>query len=415
MIYKAEPYRWVALFCVVPILAVTQLFWLTFSAISDTAARFYNVTPLSIAFLSMSYMIIYIIMTIPASMLADRKGLRASFITGAVITAVFGLTRGLCAGSFTLVVIAQIGMAVAQPFLMNPITKLAAAWFPVNERATATGIASIAGYLGIVIAMVATPTLVSAYSMNGMLMVYAAVSIASAVLVIVLLKEKPKTPAGPGGEINSGFSMRDLRQLFRNKNFLKLTIVMFIALGTFNALLTVIGDMLLPRGISADQAGLIGGVIILFGLGGAAAIPLLSDKTHKRRIFLIISVLVSLLGIAGLCYASDYMILLISGAVAGFFLMGAGPLAFQFGTEIAYPMPEGASYGALMAAGQISGILFILLLYGMQTDSGSMIIPLSILFALVVVGLIVSSRLKESAIIQAEAPTDVAEAKENPQ
>ena len=139
MTYKAEPYRWVALFCVVPILAVTQLFWLTFSAISDTAAQFYNVTPFSIAFLSMSYMIIYIIMTIPASMLADKKGLRAAFITGAVITAVFGLMRGLCAGSFTLVVIAQIGMAVAQPFLMNPITKLAAAWFPVNERATATG------------------------------------------------------------------------------------------------------------------------------------------------------------------------------------------------------------------------------------------------------------------------------------
>ena len=402
MTYKAEPYRWVALFCVVPILAVTQLFWLTFSAISDTAARFYNVTPLSIAFLSMSYMIIYIIMTIPASMLADKKGLRASFITGAVITAVFGLTRGLCAGSFTLVVIAQIGMAVAQPFLMNPITKLAAAWFPVNERATATGIASIAGYLGIVIAMVATPALVSAFSMNGMLMAYAIISIASAVLVIVLLKERPKTPAGPGGEVSSGFLVRDFRLLFQNKNFVLLAVVMFIALGTFNAILTVIGDMLLPRGISADQAGLVGGVIILFGLGGAAVIPMLSDKKHKRRMFLIISILISLAGIAGLCYASNYLLLLVSGAVAGFFLMGAGPLAFQYGTEIAYPMPEGASYGALMTAGQISGILFILLLYGMQTDSGSMILPLSILFALVIAALFVSSRLKESAIIRAD-------------
>lgn len=403
MTYKAEPYRWVALFCVVPILAVTQLFWLTFSAISDTAAHFYNVTPLSIAFLSMSYMIIYIIMTIPASMLADKKGLRAAFITGAVITAVFGLMRGLCAGSFTLVVIAQIGMAVAQPFLMNPITKLAAAWFPVNERATATGIASIAGYLGIVIAMVATPALVSVFSMNGMLMVYACISIAAAVLVIVLLREKPRTSAGPGGEINSGFSVRDLRKLFQNRNFVLLAIVMFIALGTFNALLTVIGDMLLPRGISADQAGLIGGVIILFGLGGAAVIPMLSDKRHRRRIFLIVSILISLIGIAGLCYAPNYLMLLISGAVAGFFLMGAGPLAFQFGTEIAYPIPEGASYGILMASGQISGILFILMLYGLQTNSGSMVAPLSILFALVIFSLLVSSRLKESAIIRADS------------
>ena len=401
--YKAEPYRWVALFCVVPILAVTQLFWLTFSAISDTAAHFYNVSPLSIAFLSMSYMIIYIIMTIPASMLADRKGLRAAYITGAVITAVFGLMRGLFADSFTLVVIAQVGMAVAQPFLMNPITKLAAAWFPVNERAPATGIASIAGYLGIVVAMVATPILVAEHSMSGMLMAYAYTSIASAVLVIVLLREKPKTPAGPGGEILSGFSVRDMGALFKNRNFFLLAIIMFIALGAFNALLTVIGDMLLPRGIDADQAGLIGGAIILFGLGGAAVIPILSDKKKKRRIYLIVSLLVSLAGIAGLCYASDFTVLLIAGAIAGFFLMGVGPLAFQFGTEIAYPMPEGASYGMLMTSGQIAGILFILFLYGLAAGDGSMVLPLSILFGLLIVGLFVSTRLKESAIIKADS------------
>jgi MFS family permease len=342
-------------------------------------------------------------------MLADRKGLRATFITGAVITAVFGLMRGLCADSFTLVIIAQIGMAVAQPFLMNPITKLAAVWFPVNERATAAGIASIAGYLGIVIAMVATPALVSEYSMNGMLMVYAFISIAAAVLVIVLLRERPKSPAGPGGEVNSGFAVRDLKRLFQNKNFVLLTVIMFIALGTFNALLTVIGDMLLPRGITADQAGLIGGVIILFGLGGAAVIPVLSDKKHKRRMFLIVSLLISLVGIAGLCYTSDFTLLLISGAVAGFFLMGTGPLAFQFGTEIAYPTPEGASYGMLMTAGQIAGILFILLLYGLQTNARSMVAPLSILFAFMIAGLFVSSKLKESAIIRADMPVDAAE------
>ena len=103
---------------------------------------------------------------------------------------------------------------------------------------------------------------------------------------------------------------------------------MFIALGTFNALLTVIGDMLLPRGISADQAGLIGGVIILFGLGGAAVIPMLSDKRHRRRIFLIVSILISLIGIAGLCYAPNYLMLLISGAVAGFLFNGRRSACF---------------------------------------------------------------------------------------
>lgn len=159
------------------------------SAISPEAVSFYHTSSLGIAFLSMSYMIVYIVLAIPASMLADRKGLRASFILGAAITAVFGLVRGFCAFQLRALVIAQMGMAVAQPFLVNPITKLAAVWFPVDERATASGIASIAGYVGIIVAMVATPSLYHAFSMGGMLRIFGYISAAAALPVVVLLRE----------------------------------------------------------------------------------------------------------------------------------------------------------------------------------------------------------------------------------
>ena len=68
MQYRSYPYRWVILFCVFPILAVTQIFWLTFSAISPEAVTFYHTSSLSIDFLSMSYMIVFIIMMIPSSL-----------------------------------------------------------------------------------------------------------------------------------------------------------------------------------------------------------------------------------------------------------------------------------------------------------------------------------------------------------
>jgi hypothetical protein len=51
---------------------------------------------------------------------------------------------------------------------------------------------------------------------------------------------------------------------------------------------------------------------------------------------------------------------LVSAAVFGFFLLGLGPLGFQYGAELTYPAPEAASNGLLLMVGQISGIGFIL-------------------------------------------------------
>lgn len=400
MEYKSSPYRWLVLLSVVPILAITQMFWLTFSAISPEAEAYYHVSALSIAVLSMSYMLVYIVMMIPASLLADKKGLRASFLLGAIVTAVFGLMRAYCGSSFIWVVVAQVGLAVAQPFLMNPITKLAAVWFPVNERATVSGVGSIAGYLGIIVAMLVTPALYQSYSMTGMLKIYGFAALAAALLTIALLREKPKVPAGPRGNVDEDFSLRKVPELRKNRNYVILLLVVFIALGVFNALLTVVSDMLNPRGFSVDEAGYVGGAVIIAGLVGGVVIPLLSDKLKKRRVFLNVALVLGLIGIAGMTFVNNIVALFIFAGISGFAIMGTGPVIFQYGTELAYPVPEGTAYGLLMGSGQISGILFILMLYLLRSPAGLMTLPLTILIALLAVGFVVSLRVKESTMIQ---------------
>ena len=195
--YKVYPYRWVILLSIIPVLAVTQVFWLTFAPITVEATSFYHVSPLSIAFLSMSYMIIYILVTLPASWFVDTKGFRVAMGIGAVVTAVFGMARGLYASNFAVVTAAQIGVAIGQPFLMNSITKVAARWFPVNERATASGIAFMAGYIGMIIAMVLTPLLASQYGIEKMLMMYGYAAVACALIFLVLSRERPATSPAP--------------------------------------------------------------------------------------------------------------------------------------------------------------------------------------------------------------------------
>ena len=141
--YRVSPYRWVILLCMIPALAMVDVYWVTFAPITSETAEHYHVSPLSVALLSMSFMIVYVFATFPASWLVDTKGFRVCVGTGALLIAVFGMLRGVYASSFTIVTIAQIGIAAGQPFLVNSITKVAARWFPVNERAMATGIAAL--------------------------------------------------------------------------------------------------------------------------------------------------------------------------------------------------------------------------------------------------------------------------------
>ncbi|WP_314686558.1 MFS transporter [uncultured Bifidobacterium sp.] len=403
--YVASPYRWVVLAATIPLFAITQMYWLTFSTISPQAAAFYHTTPLAIATLSMSYMVAYILFSMPASLLCDRRGIRACFAVAAALTAVFGMLRGVLYASFPLVVVCQLGLAVAQPFVMNPLTKLAANWFPVDQRATVTGIGSVAGYVGIAVAAALTPTMYESMGMGGMLRAMGWVAIVSALLVMLLVREEPATPAGPRAE-QGRFRLRDALALRHNRDYVLLLVSVMIALGVFNALLTAIADMFVSRGITTDQSGMVGTAIILAGIVGGVVLPLASDRTGRRHVFIVVAMLLAIVALAGLSYLSSYPALIACGGVAGLFIMGVGPLVFEYGTEVAYPVPEATSYGLLMLSGQVSGIVFILLMYGLQLPDKSMVIPLSVMMALMVVAAACSAKVRESALVRGNAGAD---------
>jgi len=65
------------------------------------------------------------------------------------IMAAAGLLRGVFGTNYTAVLITTIALAVYQLFLMNSISTVAAKWFPIEERATASGLTLVANFLGI--------------------------------------------------------------------------------------------------------------------------------------------------------------------------------------------------------------------------------------------------------------------------
>ncbi|MBI3738009.1 MAG: MFS transporter, partial [Chloroflexi bacterium] len=180
--FKVYGYRWVVLLAFMAVVAVNQLLWITFAAVTTQAMQFYNVSDLSIGLLSLSFMIVYIFVSFPASWTIDTYGLRVGVGIGAALTGTFGLIRGLVASNYTWVLIAQIAIAIGQPFILNAVTTVAARWFPAEERATASGLGSLAIYLGILIGLALTPYLALQSGMQSMLMVY---GIVSAIAMIV--------------------------------------------------------------------------------------------------------------------------------------------------------------------------------------------------------------------------------------
>lgn len=134
-----------------------------------------------------------------------------------------------------MVSICQFGLAVAQPFILNAYTKVSARWFPIEQRATATGLAALSQYIGIVVAMAATPFLVRAWGIDGMLMCYGVVSVVGATLFSSSAGKRPRPLPLLGDQEERFLVVAGLRHMFKQKQVVLLLFMFLIGLGIFNA------------------------------------------------------------------------------------------------------------------------------------------------------------------------------------
>ena len=399
--YKVYGYRWAVLAVFMLAVAFNQLLWISFAPITSAAAAYYHVSDLAIGMLSLSFMATYLVVSVPASWVIDTFGFRVAVGIGAGLTGVFGLMRGLAASNYTLVLVAQVGIAIGQPFILNAVTKVSARWFPLKERATAAGMGSLAVYVGILAGLALTPWLVLHGGIASALLVYGVGSFIAGAAFLTVAREYPPSPIGPPEDEERALMFDGLKQALRKREFVLLMAIFFIGLGVFNAVTTWIEEILRPRGFSSVIAGNAGGLMILGGVIGAVILPILSDRYRRRVPFIIVAIAGATVGLIGVTFATSTGLLMLSAAVLGFFLLSSGPIGFQYGAEIARPTPEGTSNGMLLLMGQVSGIGFILAMDTFKTAAtGSMTPSLIVLIVLMLVGLVLATRLRESGLLK---------------
>ncbi len=394
--FRLYPYRWVVLAAFMFINLTIQMLWISYAPITGQAAAFYGVSDRAIGFLSMAFMIAYIPLSIPVSWGIDTYGFRLTVSIGAVLMGIFGLLRGLTGANYSVVLISTIGIAIAQPFLMNAWTKVPAQWFAIEERATAVGLVTLASLVGTALGMVLTPIFIETMSIPHLQLMYGGIAAFSAIVFVIFSREKPSTPPCPPGEDVRALMLDGLKHALTVKSFWLYLFVSFIGMGIFNGITTWVEPIIRPRGFSSTEAGILGALLLVGGVLGAVVIPPFSDRSHKRKIFLLMGFVLAIPGLIGLTYATQIWVLYAASFSLGFFIVSASPVGMQYAAEITRPTPEGTSNGLIQLFGQAS-VVFVYFMEALKTPAGAFTPALLTLIGLIGVSVVLISQMRDPA------------------
>lgn len=412
--YGLYPYRWVVLGAFMLVGALTQLMWLNYASIMTQTEAVMGVSELKVTLLMTMFPLLYIPVSIPAGFVIDRKGFRYAVLLGAVLTAGFSFLR-LFVTSYPLVLIGMIGISIGQPFVLNSITKTVATWFPTEESALGTGIATLSLFLGMIVAQAATPPLLDAFggtpehALRMVVLVYSIAAAAGAVIFALLAKPRPpKPPKRTELELQgetAAINWRSVRAILDVYNFRLLLVIIFIGNGAFVGILQLIEKIIGPKmpdstaKTISSTAGNIGAVMVVAGVLGCVIIPLISDKLMMRKPFLILAAGVAVPTLILIGVLENITAIYIVSAFAGFFLFSAYPLVLTYAEETTGHALAGTATSILLLLGNAGGVVLTLLMEavkgGTGGETGSFLWAMLLLAALFVVALVVSLFLHE--------------------
>ncbi len=393
--YKVYAYRWVVLGAFMFVNFIIQVLWISYAPITADAARFFGVSELRIGFLAMVFMIVFVPLSIPASWVIDRFGFKNAALFGSVLMVASAALRGFAGSGYALVLAGSLGLAVAQPLFLNAWTKLPAHWFPTDERATAVGLITLSNLLGIAAGMVSTPILAPMVGIPGTQYIFAAVAALATLVLALAARESPPSPPGPVEADDRALMFDGVRHAMKVPSFRLFLGVVFVGMGIFNGVTTWIEEIVRPRGFGPQEAGTFGALLLVGGILGAVAIPALSDRSGKRRPYMMLGILAAIPGVLGMAWLGGFWPIAASAFLLGFFLVSVFPVGMQFCTEITVPTPEGTSNGLIQLCGQAS-VVFVFIMDALRARDGSLGAGMLLSCGLLVVAALLVFRMTEA-------------------
>jgi MFS family permease len=373
--------RWAVLGAYALLAACTQLLWLTFAAIDTRSGAAMHVSVAAVGYLAIAFPFVYIVLALPTGRWLDRRFSQA-LGTGAALTAAGALVRLVAPTSFGWQLAGQLVIAAGQPLVLNSINKVAARWFAPDERATAISVGTASLFAGILAAVLIAGPVFDAGGLPPLLGLQAATAVVAAAMMLLALR----VPAAYHDDQPAAMS---LRWLVRDRFMWTLAALVFVGMGTYNALATWLQPILQPFG-EGDTAGLLIAILTFAGIAGAAVLPTAAARSDRRKV-----VLLSALGVSALAFVAVGMVhnVVWIGVwlfVAGFILLAALPVVLDWSEIHSGAERQGAAVGFLMMSGNLGGVIIALII---QAAIGSPYLALGTMAAITLLGLPVATRL----------------------
>jgi predicted MFS family arabinose efflux permease len=389
-------YRWVVLSCFMFVALLSQLSWLTFAPITSEIVKLFNVNPFEVSLLSLVWPLVFVILAIPVGIFIDKKGFKISVGIGAVLLAIFSVFRIFSTipdNNYYILLISQTGAALSQPFIFGSITKLSVSWFSENEQGLANGLGTIGLFLGMMFALAITPFLFLSFGITSMLIIYAYLSCAGAFFFLVFAKDQKSSIIK---DTSATFTLKNIWELSKLRGFVILEFGFFVVVGGFTAIMTWLEQMLKTlHGISIDQAGIAGGLMIIGGVIGSIIIPAISDKVNKIKPFVLLDLVIGTIALYLIGIIDAFLLLASIFFIAGFFLMSALPLVLELSSRISGPGMEGRASSLLWFFSQVGSVLLIAIVDPIKSLWGSYYYSVVLIVVLWIVAFLLFGSMKE--------------------
>ncbi|HVB44804.1 MAG TPA: MFS transporter [Streptosporangiaceae bacterium] len=373
--------RWVVLAGYGLLAACSQLLWLSYAFIAVQTHHELGVSVGEVGDLAAIFPLMYVVLALPFGRWLDMSFERA-LGAGAVLTGAGGLLRLVSPGSFAWALAGQFVIAVGQPLVLNSITKVAARYFPERERTAAISVGSVSLYLGILVAALSDGPLFHAGGLRLVLLAQGLLGVVAAVWVLVAVR----TPAAFRGDPSVAVSLGWLK---RDRFIWVLGGLLFVGMGIFNAVATWLDPILGHFGHGA-ASGYLFATLTAAGILGAGLLPEAAATRDRRRGMLQVTLGVTVLAFLAVAAWHSVVFIGIALAIEGFVLLAALPVTLDWSELHTGPERAGAAVGFLLLAGNLGGVVLLLIV---QAVIGNPYLSLGVLSAAALAGLALSARL----------------------
>ncbi len=368
-------YRWAVWGVMIFIYFIGFFQRMSVGALSEDLQREFSLSSTALGAFSSIYFYVYMVMQIPAGILADTLGTRKTVTIGGIVAAFGSILFGL-APNVAVAYVSRFLVGLGVSVVLIPILTSNTRWFYPREQATMTGLGGFIGNLGGVLAQTPLVLLSAALTWRLTFISIGVASILGAVICFLVVRDSPEEmglPAvAPAAKKKEKVNfLHAYGEVFRSPDMWPLFIPSLVVYGSIIAFTGTFALQYLSNIYQLDETHA-GNLTLVFTVIAAASnlgTGVISDRLGHRKPMLLICMAINLLVWVVMTFFSAHLNVALICVIMVLFGIAAGvlPLCLTLAKETASPALSGVPTSATNTFA-IIGAAVLPILFGAALD-----------------------------------------------